>query len=187
MNEAYAEIRVKLPDYHVMRASGTEPDFFFDKLGPYNQHYFLLLSYADPLKGRSYTEDPDEIADFVEQDPLVVDPSFHKVQKLSASHYDVYSLLNHGDYDVLDNSLYLETDFGFIVPLCPTQDGRMVHLAADYLSDSLLILGFQEKKKDSVFYDLNDDYVLRVASDDKVLSGFISILRNTRIETGSLG
>jgi hypothetical protein len=186
MNEAYAEIRAKLPDYQVMHASGVEPDLFYDKIDPYNQHYFLLLSGFDPLDGVSYTEDPDDIADFVNQGPLLVDPSFHKVKTLSGSDYEVHSLFNHGEYDLPDNSLYLDTDFSFVVPLCQMRDGRMVHLAADYLADSLLILGFQEKRKDPVFYDLNEDYVTRAASYDPTLSRFVNVLRGARIETGSL-
>jgi hypothetical protein len=198
MNSAYSELKEKYPEYYIIRAGGTEPNYFFgmeEDTPSHLFHYFLLVFKNDVMYEDRYLSEPDnnpEIRTALKHDPLIVDPSFKRISRFSDSKYSALELYNQDFPITYTNSLLLDCAYylsgGFYpfitgsVPLYLTSNEEMIYLSTDKSESSLLTIGFQPKKNDIVFYDLNSLAVKRKSAGEPKLEAILELLKKTNIK-----
>ena len=178
MITAYAEIESRHPDYHVARVIVNEPDFFCDEK---ELHWALLVSKKKFLKPK-IPADKEGIAKIVSQDPILVDPSFKVVEKLSKTPYKILEAYVRGVESEYYDSITLEGDQ--VIPLWYSeQAGCMAYLRADKrFKSGLGIVLYNKNLKDLVEpikFDINSDLVKSLPDDD--LRKMIEIIQKKEI------
>ncbi len=126
MKEVYRQLIENHPEYSVLRAKGHDPNYFY---APKSRHFFLLVSDEDLIGDkRKVITDKRSIDRVVAADPILVDPSFRTVARLSeAGGYSVTALFNKGCKLQYSTTCVLETRE--YAPIGITKDGTMVYLA----------------------------------------------------------
>lgn len=171
MNTAYLGILENFPEYHVTRVVGNDPDFF---RGLQSKHWFLFLSESDLMNGKNFTYQPNDIEEAVANNPLVVDPSFHKVVPFSDSGYRVQGLFNQGCRIEYSNTGVLFHRQA--VPLGVSSQSDMVYLIANLDSPNLMDIGMHGPGEDILRLGVHSPALDFLISDSRI-SRFVELLR----------
>jgi hypothetical protein len=181
MGTAFKDIKEKYPDHYVMRAYGTDPDYFNDAFA---DHYFLLLSEKNLMGKAEFIDKEAKISDILEKDPLLVDPSFKKVMRFSGSGYKVRQLFGENYKFNFSNALFFsEIDYEscFSVPLLLTNQKELMLLSPDFESPSLLSIGFQKRRQSPEFFDLKSSTLAYRAEADPKSAEMLNLFRKQEI------
>lgn len=177
MNTAYFDILKRYPNYHVLRVTGYDPNFF--RHAP-AMHCFLLICEKDLMSGKPVTYEEKEIKDVTSSDPLIFDPSFHKVVPFSESSYGVIRLVNQGVKVSYSNRLISQNESG--APLSKDSEGNLVNMMVDFETRSKVCIGVQEPGKEIQGYHLySKELGLRYDKDPGILR-FIDFFRRKEIK-----
>ncbi len=172
MTTAYSEIRKRHPDYYVIRAAGHDPDFFTRQK---SNHCYLLVSHEDLMKGKPHTREQADIKEVTSKNPIVVDPSFHRVVRFSDSGYIATVLHNQGCKVLYSNALVLPHGEG--VPLGISSKGELVNLYANLDSPQVIDIAIMEPGKSALPYRLDSEELYRKFAGDAKILRFIDLLR----------
>jgi len=172
MSTAYLEIRDTHPDLHVTRVTGNDPNFYRNSDA---KHCFLFVSEQDLMGGKYYSHEPEDIEQVIEQDPLMVDPSFKTVVPFSESGYKVQRLMNQGCKVSYSNRLVLPHNSG--VPLGVDTQGDIVYLMANLDTQGALDIGLQSSGSSILQYRLEDTALVERLTDDPKIMRFVELLK----------
>lgn len=183
MVKLYMEAKDALPEYHILRASGKEPQYFNKARC---KHLFLIVSEEDILrripKGKTY--DPQKIKKILSKDSWVVDPSFKKACLFSESEYIVESLIDmnvpyrYPLYDVIYN--------GCGSPLYINESEELTSLRLYQEDGNVLGINFRRPDTNSIAYPLCSTELREKAKEDWLLRSFIDLFSEAQIIEGRI-
>jgi hypothetical protein len=168
----YLEIREKYPELHVIRVKGNDPEFF---VNPSAAHYFLLASPKDLMDGQEIMIDSPEIKKVVSKNPLILDPSFHKVIPFRDSGYMISALFNQGCEIHYSHSLVLPSKL--FVPLGFDSKKQLVYLTPHLDSPNIIAIGIQAKNNVIRKYDLDLESLDKEFKGETKILEFLHLLR----------
>ncbi|MEK6918886.1 MAG: hypothetical protein AABW73_02495 [Nanoarchaeota archaeon] len=177
MNAAYKEIRRTYPNLHVIRTTGTEPEFF---PGDNDTHCFLLVSNHNLMGPNHFSEHRSIIDSVTSSNPLVVDPSFKRVIPLADSGYGVKRIFNQTCRVGYSTDLLLCQGGGY-VPLGISSKGDVVDLGVDFSNSNVVIIGVKKRGCEMEFYDLNSSGLRNAFSYDSRLEELVDLFRRVKL------
>ncbi len=176
MNRASRDIKNAYPHLQIIKVIGQHPDFFNK---PGEEHCYLLVNENDLMSGKSQVEDRKTINQIRDQDPLLVDPSFKRVESISGTGYRIDSLVSQEQLIGYSNEKVVENNHG--VPLGMTSEGNLVYIMVNFDSEVPLNIGFQQAGKKIEQYELDTDYS-QILEDDAQILELIDILKQKEIK-----
>jgi len=176
MNTAYKEIREKHPTLRVVRATGRDPIYFAMKG---SIHSFLLVSEENIMGDRVFTGDPGEISDFLNKDPILVDPSLKKVKRFKKTGYSAHTLTNQGVDMPYSNTCVVNNKGG--VPLGMDSKNNMVYLLADFRYANPIRIAITHPGEEVVGQSLDDISQSLLVTDEDEIRMFIDLLKEREI------
>jgi len=172
---AYSEIRNLHPSYHLTNVFGHDTEFFAQEG---NEHQFLFASEGDLMSGKPIIDNAKEISDVLEQDPLIVDPTFNRIIRFSESGYAVNALVNQGIPMNYSNALIMA-------------DGQSIALGID--SNIIFCLAFNTSADNPIGisiggpndipYRLELDWLMKYKEAEKIsgIMKYVEFLRRVKI------
>lgn len=176
MNTACIETKKLYPGYHVLRACGHEPKFFFQKS---ITHYFDILSEEKLINGMVLSDRRRIHKLLEEKNPWIVDPSLQHVIKFSESRYIVDALYN-GSYPQINHNTATIVGPENLKPIGITPQNQIIYISMSPKFNETFWITIQNMNNMTErTIPIQDSRVDRVIKCEKILRT-IDILRNKK-------
>jgi hypothetical protein len=177
-NTAYYEIRVRLPELQVFRATGFPASFFHICL----VHHFLVVTDKAVAKPGNEIITTDRIDRKLNRHSVIVDPSFHLVRNYESSGYSIETMFSPGFPRECSKSALLRYDEG--IHLCDAKKREIILFGLYFHENDILRIAVQQDSGEIECFPLSSKKLDKRFSQESTVMLFLEFLRGINpIET----